>query len=108
LHPDGVSELTDPGSPEVVLADSGTTWPTAAAGGCPNTIACDVLWPWVLLSPVLLPWVGRAWTVKARCTSRAALNRSSPAWVAVILQVPALARVTVEPETVHTEESSVR
>src|SRR5712691_5908922 len=55
-----------------------------------------------------LTWAWRAWTAKDRCTSRAAAKRSSPAWEALMAQVPAAVAVTVAPETLHTEGVSER
>ena len=52
--------------------------------------------------------LGRPWTAKDRCRSRAAAKRSSPAWEAVTAQVPTAIAVTVSPETVHTEGVSER
>ena len=45
---------------------------------------------------------GIFWTGNDLLTGLAAAYRSSPAWEAVIVQVPALAGVSVEPEMVHT------
>ena len=100
VHTDGVSELNDTASPEVVLADRGTTWPTAAADGCPKMIACDVFWP----GSGLCLAVAAGGRGRRRPAARgAAAKRSSPAWEAVTVQVPTAAGVTVAPETVHTD-----
>jgi hypothetical protein len=42
------------------------------------------------------------WTGKDPATGSAGAYLSSPGWEAVTAQVPALAAVSVEPETVHT------
>ena len=102
VHTDGVPELNDTASPEVVLADRGTTWPTAAAAGCPKMIACDVFWPGVL-GPCVLPWRGGHGPRMTAARHGAAAKRSSPAWEAITVQVPTAARVTVDPETVQTD-----
>ena len=40
--------------------------------------------------------------VKLRCTCVAAFQLVSPAWLALIVQVPTVTKVTVVPETVQT------
>ena len=74
-------------SPEEATADS-ITLPEAklSSSGLAKVIVCDTL---------LMP--------NDRVTSAAAAYVLSPDWEAVILHVPAATKVTVDPDTVHTD-----
>ena len=86
VHTPGVSERNDTASFEVADADrvirlDGLRRPR---GGV-KLIVCGIFW-----------------TAKDRVTGVAGAYLSSPGWEAVMVQVPAVAGVTLMPETVHT------
>src|SRR5262249_23074796 len=81
----GESEANDTASFDVADADRATDWPSVALAGGVKLIVCGIFW--TVMDP------GTWW---------AGAYLSSPGWEAVTVQVPALAGVSVEPETVHT------
>jgi hypothetical protein len=82
-----VLELNATGRPALLVADT-------VYGAAPKTCAAS--------AAKLIVWVC-AVTLNDCVTGAAALTLALPAWLAAIVQVPRLTKVTVEPDTVHTE-----
>jgi hypothetical protein len=85
VHTPGVAEANDTARFDVADADKVIRWPASAPSGGVKLIVCGIFPTGT--DPVM---------------ESAGAYLASPGWDAVIAQVPALARVSLEPETVHT------
>src|SRR5215831_18328398 len=88
VHTAVLLEVNETDRPDDADADRATDSPTAAGDGWAKAIFCDFF-------PAGFTW-------KECCTGRAGAQISSPAWEAVMVQVPGALAVAVVPSTVHT------